>query len=151
MIEPQVLRGVAGDNLTDDEVHELRRKNVNRVIDIDERAIAPMFDGTAGDGSSVLCTLWARLLLDELRFHEDVIRYDDTRQEITRAMRARGHDPGSEPEFELVLLEELDASPELLDVLKAETCISRRLCGMGLAVVEKRTKSPIAIQDSALV
>ena len=65
-------------------------------------------------------------------------------------MRAQGFDVGPTLEFELVFLEDLDPTLELLAVLTAETCISRNLCRRGLAVVDKKTRSPIAIHDTTL-
>ena len=65
-------------------------------------------------------------------------------------MRALGFDVGPTLEFELVFLEDLAPTPELLSVLTAETCISRDLCRRGLAVVDKKTRSPIVIHDTAL-
>ena len=150
LIEASVLHGVRGAALTDAEMYELRRKNVNYAMDIDGKAIAPLVGGMAGDGSSVLCTLWAGRLLSELRYHEKVLRSEQVRRAVARDMRARGCDIGPKLEFELVFVEELDPTPELLAVLTAETCISRDLCQMGLAVVDQKTRSPIAIHDTAL-
>ena len=150
LIEANVLHGVDGSELTDGEMHELRRKNVNYAMDIDGKAIAPLLGGLAGDGSSVLCTFLASSLLKELRYHEEVLRSEEVRHAVARDMRAQGFDVGPTLEFELVFLEDLDPTLELLAVLTAETCISRNLCRRGLAVVDKKTRSPIAIHDTTL-
>ena len=50
LIEANVLHSVCGSELTDGEMHELRRKNVNYAMDIDGKAIAPLLGGLAGDG-----------------------------------------------------------------------------------------------------
>ena len=71
LIEANVLHGVCGTQLTDGELHQLRRKNMNYAIEIDGKAIAPLGGGTVGDGSSVLCTLSASRLLSDLRHHEE--------------------------------------------------------------------------------
>ena len=151
LIEANVLQGVSGNELTDAEMHELRRKNVNYAMDVDGKAIAPLLGGLAGDGSSVLCTLMASRLVEDLRYHDEVLRNEEVCHAIAQDMRARGLDVAHTLEFELVFLEDLVPTPELLAVLKAETCISRELCRRGLAVVDKRTRSPIAIDDTALV
>ena len=69
---------------------------------------------------------------------------------IAADMQARGIDEEPGLEFELVFLEDLAPTPELLAKLTAEKCISRNLCRRGLAIVDKRTKSPIVIHDSGL-
>ena len=71
LIEANILHGVHGTQLADGEIHELRRKNVNYAIEIDGKAIAPLGGGMAGDGSSVLCTIFASKLLEDLRYHEE--------------------------------------------------------------------------------
>ena len=131
-------------------MQELRRKNVNYTMDIDGKAIAPLLGGMVGDGSSVLCTFLASSLLKELRYHEEVLRSEEVHRAVARDMRARGLDVGPTLEFELVFLEDLSPTPELLDVLTAETCISRELCRRGLVVVDNKTRSPIAIHDTTL-
>ena len=150
LIEANVLQGVHGSELTDGEMHALRRKNINYAMDIDGKAIAPLLRGMEGDGSSVLCTVLASQLLQELRYHEEVLRSEDIRHAVARDMRARGVDVGPTLEFELVFLEDLAPTPELLAVLTAERCISKDLCRRGLAVVDKETRSLIAIHDTAM-
>ena len=151
LIEAHVLHGVRGDALKDEEMYALRQKNINYAMDIDGNAIAPLRGGLAGDGSSVLCTLWAMRLLKELKYHGEVLRNADVRRAVARDMRASGFSIGPKFEFELVFVEDLDTTPELLEVLTAETCISRDLCRFGFAIVEQKTRSPIAIHDTGLV
>ncbi|MDE0421062.1 MAG: hypothetical protein OXK76_09305 [Gammaproteobacteria bacterium] len=148
LMESHVLRGVDGDELADEELRALRRKDVNSATHIGGSAIAPLFGGLAADGSSVLCTLWARSLLSELRHHEDALRNVKVRASVERELRARGFDVGSNFEVELVFLEDLDLTPALQAALSAEACISRNLCQMGLAVVERKTRMPLAIRDT---
>ena len=145
LIERNVLHGVAGEDLTDEEMQELRRKNFNYAVNIDGKAIAPLLGGIASDGSSVLCTLSAGQLLKELRYYEKVLRIEDIRQAIVQDMQARGIDVEPRLEFELVFLDDLSLSQELLAALTAEKCISRSLCRRGLAIVHKTTRSPIVI------
>ena len=117
LIETKTLNGIQGDELSDIQVHELRRKNVNRALDLGGAAIAPLLGGTAGDGSSVLATLWAGRLLDDLRYHEDVLRSREGQRAITEAMRARGFTVAPTPEFDLTFLDDLDPAPELVPAL----------------------------------
>lgn len=145
LIERNVLHGISGEDLTDDEMQELRRKNFNYAVNIDGKAFAPLLGGIAGDGSSVLCTMSAGQLLNELRYHEKVLRFEEIRQAVAQDMQARGINVEPRLEFELVLLDDLSLSPELLAALTAEKCISRNLCRRGLAIVHKKTRSPIVI------
>ena len=150
LIEANVLRGVSGDELTDEEMQELRRKNMNYTVNIDGKVIVPLLGGIASDGSSVLCTWLAISLLKELRYHEEVLRNEEVRQAVAEDLRGKGHDVEPTLEFELMLLEQLTPTPELLARLTDEGCISGDLCRRGFAIVEKKTRSPIAIQDSGV-
>ena len=105
-------------------MHELRCKNVNYAMAIDGKAIAPLLGGLAGDGSSGLSTYLASRLVNDLRYHEDVLRNEQVCDAITQDMRARGLDVAHTLEFELVFLDDLTPTPELLAALTAETCIS---------------------------
>ena len=146
LIEANVLHGIHGTEVTDEEIHELRQKNVNSAVEIDSKAIAPLGGGMAGDGSSVLCTLYASRLLGNLHRLEEILDYEEVREAVARSLRAQGFDVGSTLEFELVFLEDLSPTPEQLDELTAETCVSRDLFAMGLALIEKGTGSPIVLQ-----
>ena len=146
LIEANILHGVLGTELTDGEVHELRRKNANSAVDIGGKAIAPLGGGMAGDGSSVLCTQFSSRLLWELRRHQEVLDDEEVRRAVARSLRAQGFDVGPILEFGLVFLEHLSPTPEQLDALTAETWFSRDLYRMGLAIVEKGTGSHIVLQ-----
>ena len=65
-------------------------------------------------------------------------------------MQSQKSDAESTLEFELVFLEDLAPTPELLAALTGERCISRDLCRRGFAIVEKGTRAPIVIQDIGL-
>ena len=129
LIEANVLHGIHGTEMTDEEIHELSSNNFSYTMNIDGKAIAPLRGGQARDGSSVLCTVEAGRLLKELRSHEEVLRSEDVRHAVARDMQARGVDAGPTLEFELAFLEDLTLTPELLAVLTAETCISRNSAG----------------------
>ena len=146
LIEANVLHGILGTKLMDEEIHELRRKNVNSAVDIDGKAIAPLGGGMAGDGSSVSCTQFASRLLRNLRRHEEVLDHEEVRRAVARNLRAQGFDAGPILEFGLVFLEHLSPTPEQFDALTAETSFSRDLYRMGLAIVEKGTGSHIVLQ-----
>lgn len=150
LIEANVLHGMSGDQLTNEEMRELRRKNMNYAMNIDGKAIAPLRGGMASDGSSMLCTFSASWLMNELRLHEEALRNEEVRQAVAQDLRGKGLDVESTLEFELVLLEDLPMSPELIASLTAESCISRGLCRRGFAIFERTSRSPIAIHDSGI-
>ena len=150
LIEANVLHGVCGTQLTDGEIHQLRRKSMNYAIEIDGKSIAPLGRGMAGDGSSVLCTIFASKLLRDLRHHEEVLNNDEIHEAVAQNLRAQGFDAGPTLEFELVFLENLSPPLELLAALTAETCVSRDLCRTGLAIIERRTGSLIVLHDTQL-
>ena len=60
-------------------------------------------------------------------------------------LRDKGLGKAGEMEFELVLLDGLNPSDELIDSLKEDNCLSRDLCRMGFAIVEATTRSPIVV------
>ena len=122
LIEKSVLNGVSGVDLTDEQMQELRRKNCSYAMNIDGRVIAPLLYGTAGDGSSMLCTMRASRLMNKLRYYAEVLRNEEARNAVVQDMRARGIDVGPTLECELALLEDLT---------------------LAFAIVDKKTKSPI--------
>ena len=122
LIEKSVLNGVSGVDLTDEQMQELRRKNCSYAMNIDGRVIAPLLYGTAGDGSSMLCTMRANRLMNKLRYYAEVLRNEEARNAVVQDMRARGIDVGPTLECELALLEDLTLT---------------------FAIVDKKTKSPI--------
>ena len=124
LIEKSVLNGVSGVDLTDEQIQELRWKNCSYAMNIDGRVIAPLLYGTAGDGSSMLCTMRASRLMNKLRYYAEVLRNEEARNAVVQDMRARGIDVGPTLECELALLEDLTLT---------------------FAIVDKKTKSPIAM------
>ena len=139
----RVLRGVRGDTLTDDEKRVLRWKNVNYVRALGEQGIGPLGGGVMADGRSMLCTAWASKLLREIRRNESY--FCAPPEEVREALRARGVDVAGGMEFRLVSVESLDPTPEVVEALGAENCLSSGLSRMGFAVVEASTGSPIAV------
>ena len=124
LIEKSVLNGVSGIDLTDEQMQVLRGKNASYAMNIDGKAIAPLRFGTAGDGSSILCTMLASRLMNELRHHAEILRNEDVRNAVVQDMRARGIDVEPTLEFELALLEDLTLT---------------------FAIIDKKTRSPIAM------
>ena len=122
LIEKSVLNGVSGVDLTDEQMQELRRKNCSYAMNIDGRVIAPLLYGTAGDGSSMLCTMRASRLMNKLRYYAEVLRNEEARNAVVQDIRARGIDVGPTLECELALLEDLTLT---------------------FAIVDMKTKSPI--------
>ena len=119
-------------------------------MSVDGKAIAPLRGGLASDGSSSLCSFSAMWLMNELRVHKEALRNEEVRQAVAEDLRKKGLDVEPTLEFELVIVEELAPTPELIATLTAEGCISRDLCRSGFAIVEKKSRSPIAIHDSGL-
>lgn len=143
LIGSNILRGVKGDVLTDKEKKELRRKNVNHIAAIDGNAIAPLGGGTAFDGSSIRCRWFAMQLLHEVKRHQ--LFFDSHPKDLRSALGGNGVKIAGKMEFELVLLDDLNLSDELMDLLRKDQCLSRDLCQMGFAIVEATTRLPIAV------
>ena len=143
LIESNVLRGVKGDVLTDEQKKELRRKNTNHVAELGGKAVAPLGGGMMTDGSSALCRRWAAKLMHEIRRHQAC--FDTQPSDLRSALEDKGLGKAGEMEFELVLLDGLNPSDELIDSLKEDKCLSRDLCRMGFAIVEATPRSPIVV------
>ena len=143
LVAPNILRGVKGDVLTDKQKKELRRKNVNHLAEIDGQAIAPIGGGIAADGSSILCRFFANNLLRDLEQHQQY--FDSDPMELRSGLAAKGITSTGRMEFELVLLADLNPPHELIDLLSEDQCLSKDLCNMGFAVVERNTRSPIVV------
>ena len=145
LIESNVLRGVTGDVLTDEQKKELRRKNINHVAELGGNAVAPLGGGQMGDGSSLACRWLAQKLLHEIGRHQ---AYFDTQpSDLRSALEDKGLEKAGEMEFELVLLDGLNPSDELIDSLREDQCLSRDLCQVGFAVVERTTRLPIVVSQ----
>ena len=74
-----------------------------------------------------------------------------SRPKLRRALVEAGAAPAERIEFHLVPIESLSPTNELLESLRAEQCLSKDLCGMGFAIVEATTGSPIRVlvEDSS--
>ncbi len=105
LIERQVLRGVKGNGLTDEQKKELRRKNINHVTELGDDAIAPIGGGMMADGSSLLCRWWGLKLLHEINDHQSY--FDRQPAELRSRLEVKGIKTVGRMEFQLVLLESL--------------------------------------------
>lgn len=143
MIEPRILRGTKGAVLTDQERATLRRRNVNVATDLDGHSVGPLGGGVAADGSSILCTVLADQLMDEITRHQEF--FDTQPPELRLALQKQGMATAGEMECDLVLLEEQDLSRGVLDSLAEDSCLSKRLSQLGFAVVERTTRCLIAV------
>jgi len=143
LIDSRILRGVKGDVLTDQEKTELRRKNTNVVTDLDGHAVAPLGGGITAAGTSILCRRLADELMHEIERHQAF--FDTQRSALRTALKNKRIATDGGIEFDLVLLEQLEPPKEVLDSLCADSCFSKRLCELGLAVVERTTRSPIVV------
>ncbi len=141
LINSQVLRGVTGDCLTDNEKKELRRKNINHAPALGGKAIAPLGGGMTVAGNSILYTMWADRLVHELKRHESVLHSEAAA--LTAAFRDNGIQ--TPIQLRLVPLDNLRRSSEIADSLQVDNCLSRDLSRMGFAIVEQNTRLPVAI------
>ena len=138
-----VLRGAKGSLLTDNEKQELRRKNVIHVPDLGGLAIIPLGGGTVSDGSSFLGRLWGDKVVHEIERHK-LYLYNQL-AELKAALQVKGIDTSDEMKFQLVPLDSMELSPEVVVSLQADNCLSRDLSQMGFAIVESKTRLPIAV------
>ena len=143
LIKSYVLKGKAGDALTDKQKKELRKKNVNHVPQIGDHAIAPLGGGMMGDGSSASCRIWADKLLFEVERHQ--LYFDSQPVELRSELETKGIKASGSMEFKLVPLDNLNPSTELINSLRKNQCLSKDLSQMGFTIVEASTRLPIAV------
>lgn len=137
------LRGFTGSKVTDLQKKELRRKHINSATELGGKAIAPIGWGTMGDGHSTWCRFWGDKLLHELKIHSDYFQGMPT--ELRTGLLSHGLNVPGGIEFKLVLLDSLGRTEELVELLGKQNCLSRDLSGMGFAVVETTTSSPVVV------
>ena len=141
----RLLHGVQGATLTDEQKKVLRRKNANTALDLNGAAIMPIGWGTNTDGSSLWCSVWADKLLWEIERQESY--FNSQPEELGAALEAQGITTVERMDFRLVLLDSIDATPELVDHMLNEDHLGQSLCAMGFAVVEVTSGYPIMITD----
>ena len=145
ILNKYTVNNVKGDNLTDEQKSELRRKNINFFPEINGKAIMPIYGGLTGAGRSALCLRFADELVFELNHHEQTFADPKIRLAVSEDLKLKGYDIDSEFEIELVFVEDLDLSDELMKLFKAEDCDSKSIFNFGFFVVERQTRSPIHI------
>ena len=149
LVESHELRSVTGDRLTDQKKQLLRKRNLNHVSEFGGKAIGPIGWGVMANGSSAWCRMWGLKLIHEIKQHERYFAGQPT--ELRRALVEAGAEPAERMEFHLVPIDSLSPTTELLEALRADQCLSKDLCGMGFAIVEATTGSPIRVlvEDSS--
>ena len=144
LIEANILQGILGDGArTDEEIKELRKVSINHTPQFGGDVISPLGGGMMTDGSSMLCRLWVSRLMQELEWHQSF--FEGQPAELRSGLEANGIEPAGKMEFELVLLESLNPPAEVVDLLSAEQCLSRKLCRMGFVIVEATARVPIIV------
>ena len=142
----RVLRGVRGSTLTDEEKKTLRRKCTNVVVDLDGSGTAPLGWGTMADGGSAWCRLWAIKLLRGIAWHERIL--NDHPEELRAALAEKGVTVSKPVDLRLVLLNNLDTPPELVEYLQEGDHLSKSLYAAGFAIVEATSGAPVMITQT---
>ena len=104
LLEPHVLRGENGDSLSDVERKELRRKNVNVVTLIGDKAIAPPGGGMTASGATATHVLMAMKLRRQIEHIQEVV--DTHWPECRRALEEAGLQVDDDAELRLILVDE---------------------------------------------
>lgn len=138
-----ILRGVNGSTVLDEEKRELRKKNINSAPQLGGQAVAPIGGGTAIDGSSIRCRVWADLLIHEINYHKSV--FNNHPSVLKASLRVGGLKTTGESDFKLAPLDSLELTEEQIESLQDDHCISKTLCRMGFAIVEETSRLPIVL------
>ena len=139
--ESRLLRGVAGNEVTDTQKLELRRKNVNVVHAIGSRAVAPLGWGVTADGHSALCRFLADKLLHELEHQQQLL--DCSRNKLREVFVDHGMPDDAEMDFKLVSRADLNLSDDQYAEMWSVQGFSGDLWRIGFAIVETNTRSAI--------
>lgn len=133
LCEPYVLKGVMGGVVTDQQKKELRRKNINTIAQVGNDVIAPMGGGLTTAGTSTLCQFLADKFLNEIGEFQSYLETQPA--EVRAALQGKGINIAGDMEFELVLLDSLGWSDEMIRSLKG----SLHKTGFGIVEVTTRT------------
>ncbi len=142
----RLMPGVSGVTLTDEQKKELRRKNVNSAPDLGGEAIAPLGWGTMADGSSMWCRWWAMKLLWEIDRNERILKAEP--EELRSTFAEKGVTTSGAIDCRLILLDSIDASPELVKQLLECDHLSKGLYAMGFAIVEATSGYPVIVTQT---
>lgn len=144
LIDLNVLHGVTGDNLADDQIKMLRHKNTNFAMELGGKAIAPLGGGMTTDGGSLLCRWWADWLLWEIERHRNYFVNDIAA--VREALEKKAIDTEGGLNLKLVPVDDLNLPVELARSLQEDDCMSKDLCRMGFVIVEATTLAPLAVE-----
>ena len=143
LTESRLLPGFIGDEVTDTEKLELRRKNANIVHAIGGLAIAPLGLGTTGDGHSSSRRFLAYKLLRELEHQQRLL--DNSRNELREVFVDHGMADDEEMDFKLVCRSGLNVSDDQHAEMCAVEGFSGDLWRIGFAIIETNTRSAIIV------
>ena len=144
LIEPNVLKGILpGTPRSDEERKALRESNTVCAVEMDGAVAVPLGGGTTTDGSSLMCRVRASQLLREVRKHQEL--FESHASEIASRLKENGIDRSGKPELRMALLDSLELDANVVTALKADNCLSKNLCHMGLVVVERNSRTPVTI------
>ena len=142
LMEPFRMRGVKGDQITDPQKKELRRKNVNLIHEIGGDPILPLGMGMAVDGHSILCRFLADKLLDEITFHQSY--FENEPGALHPELASKGKEI-SVDKLRLVKLEDLEWTPDKIAHLLASGNLETGLARTGFGVIESATQTLVLV------
>lgn len=118
LLDPYELPGVNGDTITDIERKALRCKNVNVVIQLGDRAIAPPGGGTTASGANLTHRIAADRLLDLIRKTQEAIEANWS--QLRRDLEQAGIQVNDDTELRLVRIDPDDLTPELRSIVTSD-------------------------------
>ena len=142
LMEPFRMKGVKGDQITDPQKKELRRKNTNLIHEIGGNPIMPLGMGMTADGHSMLCRFLADKLLNEIIFHQS---YFDNEPGTLHATLASEGNETSPAKLRLVKLEDLEWTPDQVTHLLASDNLETGLARTGFGVIESATQTLVLV------
>lgn len=144
LIEPNVLKGVLpGAPVSDEERKAIRKSNMVCGIEMDGAVAVPLGGGTTLDGSSLMCRVQASRLVAEVRRHQEL--FESHASEIASSLKEREIECGESPKLRMALLDSLELDESVIELLKADNCLSSDLCRMGFVVVDQEARTPVII------
>ena len=146
LTDARVLHWLSGNTLTDKEIRELRRKNVNHISSLGGQAIAPIGGGTNFAGGSTSCIVWSDKLVREIERLEKYLYSQSA--ELRATLDSKGMKFCGNMAFELIQLDRVnlsERSPWRICFKETLLFLSEGLSLMGFAIVEATTKTPIIV------
>ena len=137
LLEPHIAKGTSGDILTDAQKKELRRKHINVVHQVGDKAIFPIGGGTTSAGTNMLWQFLGDKLIHEI---EHLQRYCETQpSEVREALKDQGHALTKDMEFKLVLFDKFDGPEGIAQSIQGN------LKGSGWGVAEVTTNTIVSL------